>query len=1332
MEEESLNNCLSIDEYDDTYKEKTRISEVAAVTLCKLNTILKQMKHWKDDRVKLRTNICRLKLALRVVGRDTDDGLYADPLVEHQKAEIKRLEGVNQSLKKEITDFKSTLFGEDYMTSGNAWTSDNKFLKVKQDFYVENERLSNEIHYLKTRLKEVEEGQVHSSKVDHLKCTLKHFMMVDHTMEIIFTDIINRVAETIANLSKELVNVSGHLQMFRLKNDNLYLKIDKLKALVRSKCGNSVDYQKRIVELGRLAKCLKTELCVLKVNFEDESWNKTSKAQDNLKNAQQLANELKNKLKNDYEALLAAGNPDCLQYIKKIVDLRLNLKQLHLELTKPTLLSCCPDKKKENSKYWEQIFSLESILKHMCIDIDKFKNDHAVKHCKFEHTESVEYLNKMEALQVIVEIVRVTINGLKLQTGENSKRREDIEKLKDLIGRMCHEITQLEVIVAPNDSSSLFKRIEELEESIIRLKPNLNEEHERADLFEQKLFDTKTSLEQRTMELKDMQQKVSTLTEENKTLKVKVKKTEDKVSELQRERENDRKELEQLQQVRNEVNTIRKKLLNLHTEKDELLKEIGKMRDDLLKKNDEIKLITFEKDPMEKSLNAKIAGTGNNLHATAKEKVKVQTKVSNFKKAVRRSKETSNLDKENGNVKATEKSSEDISIQLQRLKHELETSQECLDNANHEIVNLKARLDHFSDDKVRLEESICHLESIKKLLTYQLSVEKTIVEQKEKELTKMMSDYNELDKEKSNLKNEKETLGMEVTDLKTEKELLQNSIRNVTAKCSILEHEVKEYKSECRELREKIRNFKTSADDLASKLQDSQAELNGAGDRIRLLEFENSRHRDSLAKLAVENTDFNNRMQVLLTEKDDLTTRINELHAENVVLKDQLNKVKTENECSSVELNKVRTERDEARSENASLRNTFDETKKNNETLQKTTEELKRKLHGGLSERRVLENQLKILELMNVTLKKEKEMLYREYVGSLRSEHLKAELERAVVKDVSFNEQVNSGQIVDCMPEKCGNERKWNGTKSDKCIKGKIKMKERNDEMKKLQMESDALKFELSNLRNQNYEVSVELSRKKEKFQKHEIDLTQTTVNKVAIRPTINLYCKEINSYSDHYSEGNVGAVACINRSDGCYNEQTTDQKSGIEIERLLELINKMKIENVALKMELNNLRCNFVVNFSENEKKWYELQHALEEIRALKAELTKLRNEKASLQVRLETAETKLDRLDSEKIALKNELYTLRNTNAEFKRKANELRCNYKKFKERSIGFGNCIMGAMKKIKKYTLSTENPDITDDELKDLLKKLISYEELVQSINEVETNFEGIYVDVGTA
>ena len=110
MTDAYLDNCLSIELNDDNaFKEKTRIAQVAATTLCRMNSIMKQMRNWRDDRMKLRSNIWWLKLALRVAARDTDRALHAVRSIERQRGEIKRLEAANKDSTEEVADIKSAL-----------------------------------------------------------------------------------------------------------------------------------------------------------------------------------------------------------------------------------------------------------------------------------------------------------------------------------------------------------------------------------------------------------------------------------------------------------------------------------------------------------------------------------------------------------------------------------------------------------------------------------------------------------------------------------------------------------------------------------------------------------------------------------------------------------------------------------------------------------------------------------------------------------------------------------------------------------------------------------------------------------------------------------------------------------------------------------------------------------------------------------------------------------------------------------------------------------------------------------------------------------------------
>lgn len=1301
---EFLDNCHSIEQTsDDVFKDKTRIAEVAAATLCRLNSIMKQMKDWRDDRMKLRSNIWRLKLALRVAGRETDGGVHADPLIEQQKEEIKRLETTNRELKKEIANIKSSLLSKGYVTQETDWKSDDKLVEVEQEYLMERERLNNEIQYLKSRLNEVEEGHVHSSEVEHLKCKLKHFMMVDYTMEIIFTDIVNKVAETIANLSEELVNVNERLHRSQMRNDNLYVEIDKLKAMLRFKNGNLMDYQRRIVELDNVTKRLKTEVNKFKVSYEESSWSIGS---SNLKNVERFVNDLKYKLRNDHEALLGGGDPYCFMYIQKIIELRINLRQLHIDLAKSIGKEHrTSEKLMEHNEYMKQLSKLDSILKEINNEIDKLKSNHVKRHYKIGDSEGLEYLNKIVELEAIIEEIQSAMNRLNRCSKGKSNESKDIEKLEEFVGRVCHEIKQLEVIVVSSDRLSVFKRIDQLEESIVRLKTELSNKEAHMTDLDQELVDADSMLKQKMVALQDARHEITILIQENKVLKEKTNVMEEKTSELQCEHEDVKKELEQLQYVKHEANLTKKKLQSLQDDKEELLNEMQKIRDALNKKNEETKIVLAEKNTMERVFNVKIADLSKNLQISSKENEKLQNKVNELERMKYR-REASNVEKENESARRLKEITEKMNNEIQLLKVNLKISKEDFNHANREIADLKIKLEHLSDEKTKLESSVAQLESKKEILVYQLGAEKTTADERLKEITKLKSDYVDLDVEKVNLKMEKEQLNANFTNLKVEKEQIEKSLEFIQSKCCMFENKIDKYKYERNNLLEEVRNLKVTKETLTIKLEETKSQLDGTGDKIRQLEVENSKLHSDLNELTAKKTSleqaFETREQTLLSENHDLATRVNKLGEENQTLKNQLKEIKTTNEYSNVELNKLKTEYDNVKLENTTQ---LDELRQCNEMLKEMNNELKMKLNEIHSEYRILENQLKILELMNTTLKKEKELLEKEYMNALQ----RLRMERMEKEGItSGSESVSTEQ----------NEEMEKGKFEKRPKKEKIPEKE---VIKKLIMENESLKFEILNLRSQNYEIKTQLTQTKEEIQRQKSNAVEKKTNETTIKPIsnkleiVNLYYKEINSYSSRGLR-NTEAVTHIDQSSLCLYEGM-NRGSDIEIEKLLEIMNKLKVENIALRMEVNSLRCNLIINFSEDEKKKKELRIATDEIQALKSELKKLRDERESLRIKFNTTNAKLDLLESEKAALKNELYTIRNINSDFKQKISDLHSTYQKSKEKNLVFENCIVKAIKKIEKYTLCDNMQIKSNNELKVLLKKYVSNEEILQSIEQ---------------
>ncbi|EFN75488.1 hypothetical protein EAI_12720, partial [Harpegnathos saltator] len=97
-----LDDHLLVVAVDIAVEEKSRIAGMAAATLHKLRHVIQQMKNWRDDSARLKSNIWRMKMALRADDKNGNDNLEIDPLIVHQRTEISRLEQANDALGNEL------------------------------------------------------------------------------------------------------------------------------------------------------------------------------------------------------------------------------------------------------------------------------------------------------------------------------------------------------------------------------------------------------------------------------------------------------------------------------------------------------------------------------------------------------------------------------------------------------------------------------------------------------------------------------------------------------------------------------------------------------------------------------------------------------------------------------------------------------------------------------------------------------------------------------------------------------------------------------------------------------------------------------------------------------------------------------------------------------------------------------------------------------------------------------------------------------------------------------------------------------------------------------
>ncbi|EZA59934.1 hypothetical protein X777_16137, partial [Ooceraea biroi] len=234
--------CLPVIAIDVAIEEKTRVAKMAVATLHKLQDAMQRMKEWQEDSVKLKSSIWRMRMALQA--DDNLDDQRADPLIAHQRVQISQLRRTNDDLENQVTSLKRTLS----KAEGDAAPvreMGNQLARIKQEFAHERERLNDEILSLRTRLRETED-QTSMTLEHHLRDKLD-FARGDRSIEVVLANAIGRTVETVVGLSEELVFVSEDLCRFRTKNRRLRLKLDRLRAMLRTRCGDGgTEYRKRI------------------------------------------------------------------------------------------------------------------------------------------------------------------------------------------------------------------------------------------------------------------------------------------------------------------------------------------------------------------------------------------------------------------------------------------------------------------------------------------------------------------------------------------------------------------------------------------------------------------------------------------------------------------------------------------------------------------------------------------------------------------------------------------------------------------------------------------------------------------------------------------------------------------------------------------------------------------------------------------------------------------------------------------------------------------------------------------------------------------------------
>jgi chromosome segregation ATPase len=1267
-----MTDCLPVIAFD--IEEKTRIAKMASATLHKLHDAIQRMKEWRDDSVKLKSSILRMKMDLQ--GDSEGDKLdreeqQMDPLITYQKAQINRLERANSDLENQVKSLKQALDKAEGDVAPIREMVD-LISRIEEEFAHQRKRLTEEILRLRRRLREAEasEDQISITHQHQLKDMLLEYAKGDRTIEIVLANTIGRIVETVVSLSEELVYVSEDLCRFKTKNRNLHLKLDRLRAMLRTRCGSASGYRKRIGELSDIAARLLGEMDRLKLICENAEQDDIP---DVLAQVERLMNELRNSLRNEREAMIAAGNPDCLKYMRKVIDLRVDLRVLSVELKRSNAL--IRERPRENMQQagdcWRTVSLLNDFLRRIDVEIERMRVKPMHKYCRIGGVSGTQYAAKIAELESIVKRSIGVVAAVKHDSAAIVKASgKTTEMLANSIERLCAKIKDLEVL---DDRTNLRDRIDRLEASAMCLKLELTARDQRIRALNDEHAAIRSSLER---DRERREKIVADIRAENENLRGDISNRKRDISELSRKSEHlEQRAAAEMQLMRTEIKAEKKRLQDLHEDRESLLQEKETMRNLLRGRVKELEAITSERG----RLDAEVTELKAKLEIASDENAKLKSIIADPEMAKWSDKTKSPMAEDKGEEQEgrdnsgedTRERTRELQDELERLKAQLNETKISLNEANE---HLRRALDKAADDRARLEDEISDLKSNEQSLTHRLSARTDACEEATKESERTTVENKALANKVKQLRNENEQLAAQLSEMGSEKGRLARAMAHTDNELASLQERVHDLKSERNKLQEQTSEREATAESLKFQLEMMRVELRDAGVEATRLRSENARFVGELETASVRNSGAEERVQALLTEKNELMTRINELNGEGAGLRERLNKAEAENEYFSIELNKSRLENDRLKARNALLQVTCDKRERDNGALSMENSTTRQRFNEISSEYRIITNQLGIQQMKYEALRFAAATLYHE------NNDLKGQLKKT---DTRY--QFTGAR--DDMKRKCRDTAAFKIELSDRELKtesdiahgaiqgNRAKTKPKPGEVRSLAIGNKAWKLEVEQSENQVLTESEPASTKSGS------PLTWTE------GPTVE---EIVGSFLGKHEVINI----CYKTDTDDYFKYPNDPLILGDEERWSTMvsIDRFEVENAALKMELNVLRNSLNCSQMNGEKTKNELDKAAEEIQALKVELMNLRDEKTALRSRLETFKEELNALRSERAALKDELAASRKSNFDFRLRANDLRAAHEKLKEVNAGLEGRLQDALKRANEFVKESETPN----------------------------------------
>lgn len=462
-----------------------RVAEAAAATLGRLNSLMRQMNEWQEQRLTLESKVRSLKSALHEAGKDPDEVLKPDPLVVHQREEINRLKLAEDQLEEDVRGLRAALLeAEQAITCSGAKRLKDKLTKIREEAAEERRKLKDEIGYLRERVREAEEDSS-CSAITRLRRKLREIFSSDKKIERIIADVASRSCATVIELSSELTRIKELLDQSTVENIKLRGERRRLKAAVESARGNelppgSSEYLETIERLGFRVKELERKI----KEFEDDS--RLVKQVEELEEAlnisrrqlddrETLMMSLKNELlgaKTAYNLKIEelAGSEAAkleVKALKEELEVR-DKRVIDLEQQLTLANSATRDMeilRNELNRVKPELFNLEIERDGLLEDIEKMRrivsdrNEHIVKIL----TENEE---RDKARRAEIEGAKTKLS---VSLAERDKLTSAVKNTEKELARMSSKFSQMSE-EASGDSAVLLKKIKELERAVVQLK----------------------------------------------------------------------------------------------------------------------------------------------------------------------------------------------------------------------------------------------------------------------------------------------------------------------------------------------------------------------------------------------------------------------------------------------------------------------------------------------------------------------------------------------------------------------------------------------------------------------------------------------------------------------------------------------------------------------------------------------------------------------------------------------------------------------------------------------------------------------------------------------